>query len=39
RRDTYLRLLALVNGWPAPEPVTPAIDWAAAALRARAVAG
>ncbi|WP_433450931.1 MerR family transcriptional regulator [Streptomyces sp. CA-142005] len=39
RHDTYLRLLALVNGWPAPEPVTPAIDWAAAALRARAVAG
>lgn len=39
RRDTYLRLLALVNGWPAPEPVTPVIDWAAAALRARAVAG
>ncbi|MFD8395421.1 MerR family transcriptional regulator [Streptomyces sp. NPDC059680] len=38
RRDTYLRLLALVNGWPAPEPVTPVIDWAAAALRARWVA-
>ncbi|MGW7525712.1 MerR family transcriptional regulator [Streptomyces sp. NPDC054783] len=38
RRDTYLRLLALVNGWPAPEPVTPVIDWAAAALRARVVA-
>ncbi|MEV6055895.1 MerR family transcriptional regulator [Streptomyces sp. NPDC052107] len=39
RRDTYLRLLALVNGWPAPEPLTPVIDWAAAALRARTVAG
>ncbi|MGW1169907.1 MerR family transcriptional regulator [Streptomyces sp. NPDC001153] len=38
RRDNYLRLLALVNGWPAPQPVTPVIDWAAAALRARAVA-
>ncbi|MGW0208498.1 MerR family transcriptional regulator [Streptomyces sp. NPDC003233] len=38
RRDTYLRLLALVNDWPAPEPLTPVIDWAAAALRARAVA-
>ncbi|WP_079249368.1 MerR family transcriptional regulator [Streptomyces sp. IMTB 2501] len=36
RRDTYLRLLALVNGWPAPQPVTPVIDWAATALRARA---
>lgn len=38
RRDTYLRLLALVNDWPAAEPLTPVIDWAAAALRARAVA-
>ncbi|MGW1913878.1 MerR family transcriptional regulator [Streptomyces sp. NPDC002076] len=38
RWDTYLRLLALVNGWPAPEPLTAVIDWAAAALRARAVA-
>ncbi|MEU4932859.1 MerR family transcriptional regulator [Streptomyces yokosukanensis] len=38
RRDTYLRLLALINGWPAPKPLTPAIDWAATALRARAAA-
>ncbi|MEU8028799.1 MerR family transcriptional regulator [Streptomyces sp. NPDC049099] len=38
RRDTYVRLLSLINGWPAPEPVTPVIDWAASALRARAVA-
>ncbi|MEV5874376.1 MerR family transcriptional regulator [Streptomyces sp. NPDC052101] len=38
RKDTYLRLLARINGWPAPEPVTPAIDWATTALRARAAA-
>ncbi|WP_369389815.1 MerR family transcriptional regulator [Streptomyces sp. CG1] len=38
RWDTYLRLLALVNCWPAPDPVTPVIDWAATALRARAAA-
>ncbi|WP_189950166.1 MerR family transcriptional regulator [Streptomyces alanosinicus] len=38
RRDTYLRLLALVNGWPAPQPLTPVIDWAATALRARTAA-
>ncbi|AOR33771.1 MerR family transcriptional regulator [Streptomyces fodineus] len=38
RRDTYLRLLARINGWPAPEPLTPVIDWAVTALRIRAVA-
>ncbi|KUL30425.1 MerR family transcriptional regulator [Streptomyces regalis] len=35
RRDRYLHLLALINGWPAPEPLAPAIAWAVAALRTR----
>ncbi|MEU6507186.1 MerR family transcriptional regulator [Streptomyces sp. NPDC046942] len=34
RRDRYFQLLALINGWPAPEPVTPLIDWTVTALRA-----
>ncbi|MFF4394058.1 MerR family transcriptional regulator [Streptomyces sp. NPDC001480] len=34
RRDRYCELLALVNGWPAPESPTPAIDWTVTALRA-----
>lgn len=36
RRDRYLRLLALVNDWPTPEPLAPVLDWAVTALRARA---
>lgn len=35
RRDRYLLLLAVINGWPAPESLAPAIDWTARALRAR----
>jgi DNA-binding transcriptional MerR regulator len=35
RRQRYLRLLAVVNGWQAPQNPTPALDWAARALRAR----
>ncbi|MFH8609799.1 MerR family transcriptional regulator [Streptomyces sp. NPDC018029] len=35
RRDHYLRLLAVVNGWPAPDSLAPALDWAVRALRAR----
>ncbi|MFD4474778.1 MerR family transcriptional regulator [Streptomyces sp. NPDC058471] len=35
RRDRYLTLLAVVNGWPAPESLAPVLDWAIAALRAR----
>ncbi|MFC0432294.1 MerR family transcriptional regulator [Kutzneria buriramensis] len=27
RRDRYLRLLAVINGWAEPEDVTPAVDW------------
>ncbi len=35
RRDRYFQLLAVVNGWPAPEPVVPVIDWSVQALRVR----
>lgn len=35
RRDRYMELLAAVNGWPAPVPLTPALTWFAEALRAR----
>ncbi|MCP2346472.1 MerR family transcriptional regulator [Nonomuraea roseoviolacea] len=35
RRERYLRLLAVVNGWPPPESLTPPIDWTVRALRAR----
>lgn len=36
RRDRYVELLAVVNGWPAPEALAPALAWSVAALRARA---
>jgi DNA-binding transcriptional MerR regulator len=36
RRDQYFRLLALINDWPAPEGLTPVIDWSVTALRIRA---
>lgn len=36
RRDRYFHLLALINGWPPPEPLAPVIGWAVAALRTRA---
>ncbi|MEU6821114.1 MerR family transcriptional regulator [Streptomyces atriruber] len=35
RRDQYLTLLAVINGWPAPESLAPALIWSTAALRAR----
>jgi hypothetical protein len=35
RRDRYLSLLAVINGWPAPEPLAPVIDWSVKAIRAR----
>jgi DNA-binding transcriptional MerR regulator len=35
RRERYLQLLAVVNGWQAPESLTPALDWFIQALRAR----
>ncbi|GAA1912659.1 MerR family transcriptional regulator [Streptomyces durmitorensis] len=35
RRDRYLTLLAVINGWPAPESLAPVFEWAVLALRAR----
>jgi DNA-binding transcriptional MerR regulator len=35
RRDRYLRSLAVINGWPAPESVAPAFGWSAQAVRVR----
>lgn len=36
RRERYFALLAVINGWPAPESLRPVLDWAARALYARA---
>jgi hypothetical protein len=35
RYERYWLLLAIINGWPAQPPVTPAAEWLIAALRAR----
>ncbi|WNM32890.1 MerR family transcriptional regulator [Streptomyces sp. Li-HN-5-11] len=35
RRDRYVNLLAVINGWPALDPLTPVIDWSVKAIRAR----
>jgi DNA-binding transcriptional MerR regulator len=35
RRERYLRLLAVVNGWPAPQRLGPVLDWFLRALAAR----
>jgi DNA-binding transcriptional MerR regulator len=35
RRERYLQLLAVVNGWQAPESLAPALNWFIQALRAR----
>ncbi|MFJ6088238.1 MerR family transcriptional regulator [Streptomyces sp. NPDC092369] len=35
RRERYLQLLAVVNGWPAPESLAPVFDWSVQALHAR----
>jgi DNA-binding transcriptional MerR regulator len=35
RRERYLRLLAVINGWTPPESLAPALDWFIEALRAR----
>jgi DNA-binding transcriptional MerR regulator len=32
RRERYLELLAVINGWAAPESLTPALDWLAEAV-------
>ncbi|PPS70125.1 MULTISPECIES: MerR family transcriptional regulator [Streptomyces] len=35
RRDRYLQLLAVINGWPAPESLGPAFNWSIEAVRVR----
>ncbi|MEY9946913.1 MerR family transcriptional regulator [Kitasatospora sp. GAS1066B] len=35
RWEQYLQLLAVINGWPAPDSLAPALDWFIPALRAR----
>ncbi|WP_406212501.1 MerR family transcriptional regulator [Streptomyces canus] len=35
RRDRYLQLLAVINGWPAPESLVPAFNWSIDAVRVR----
>ncbi|MET8048282.1 MerR family transcriptional regulator [Streptosporangium sp. NPDC005286] len=35
RRELYLQLLAVINGWPAPESLARVFDWFIQALRAR----
>ncbi|MDX3376001.1 MerR family transcriptional regulator [Streptomyces sp. ME02-6991-2A] len=35
RRERYLSLLAVINGWPAPESLRPVLDWSVHALHAR----
>jgi DNA-binding transcriptional MerR regulator len=34
RRERYLELLAVINGWAPPESLTPALDWLTAATAA-----
>ncbi|MFU8873748.1 MerR family transcriptional regulator [Micromonospora sp. SL4-19] len=35
RRERYLHLLSVINGWPTTESLTPVLDWSIRALRAR----
>ncbi|MER7891576.1 MerR family transcriptional regulator [Micromonospora sp. NPDC094482] len=35
RRELYVRLLSVVNGWPQTESLAPVFDWCIRALRAR----
>ncbi|MGX1502705.1 UNVERIFIED_CONTAM: DNA-binding transcriptional MerR regulator [Streptomyces graminofaciens] len=35
RRDRYFELLAVINGWPAPERLGPVLAWSVQALRVR----
>lgn len=38
RRDRYMRLLSVINGWSAPDEATVELDWFTRALRARTLA-
>lgn len=35
RRERYLQLLAVINGWASPESLTPVLDWSIQAVRTR----
>ncbi|MEU3778331.1 MerR family transcriptional regulator [Streptomyces sp. NPDC032472] len=35
RRERYVQLLAVINGWPGPQRPGPALGWSVRALRAR----
>ncbi|MFF6995460.1 MerR family transcriptional regulator [Streptomyces sp. NPDC008313] len=35
RRDRHLQLLAVINGWPAPQSLAPALNWSVQAVRVR----
>ncbi|MFJ4539369.1 MerR family transcriptional regulator [Streptomyces tibetensis] len=35
RRERYAQLLAVINGWSAPESLAPALEWSVQALRVR----
>jgi hypothetical protein len=35
RRERYLQLLAVINGWSPPESLAPVFDWFIRALDAR----
>ncbi|MGW0552179.1 helix-turn-helix domain-containing protein [Streptomyces altiplanensis] len=35
RRERYLSLLAVINGWPGPDSLRPVLDWAIHALQPR----
>ncbi|SPF05407.1 MerR family transcriptional regulator [Streptomyces sp. MA5143a] len=35
RRERYVQLLAVINGWSAPESLAPAFEWSVQALRIR----
>ena len=35
RRDRYVQLLAVINGWPAPESLSAAFNWSIQAVRVR----
>lgn len=35
RRERYLQLLAVINGWPQPESLAPMLSWSIEALEAR----
>ncbi|MYS22792.1 MerR HTH family regulatory protein [Streptomyces sp. DvalAA-14] len=35
RRDRYVRLLAVINGWPVQQGLAPVLDWSVQAVRAQ----